>query len=263
MSAMANDELVDDIQCTLGTYTVPPFLEVLAEKDSDLFTNAWRYGKNWLDSDFFEEAAVVAGAAVEEVADNLPPDDDHVLRGALGGSDLPALDAALEGLVQSTPRALLLVRAWRRAVTEEGFGEKSRIRARPLCPGPPAFLRDLPRPPADGPELAAELAAGAGIEAGAGHLVPLTPWPDYLRVAIADLTTKVATPEHADAIERIARQTDEIVAGLCPPIAELEGADGPGAEAMAAAADLYPALVVATAFLRLGVPAVARIPRVA
>src|SRR5437867_11495746 len=110
---MTPDEILDDAACALGVPAPPPVLVALAETEPDLLTTAWAQGGSWFDSEFFEEAAVVAGAALEEVADELPPPDLMQVRlGGLGGSDVPSLDRALEGLVQAAPLPLLLTTAW-------------------------------------------------------------------------------------------------------------------------------------------------------
>ena len=96
---MTPDEILDDAACALGVPAPPPVLVALAETEPDLLTTAWAQGGSWFDSEFFEEAAVVAGAALEEVADELPPPGLMQVRlGGLGGcrrlfSSAPLLEA--------------------------------------------------------------------------------------------------------------------------------------------------------------------------
>lgn len=260
---MIPDALAEDIPRVLGTARVPPVLHALLEADAAFAEMAWSASREWLDAAFLEEAAVLAGAALEEIADEMPPSPDHVRLGALGGADLPPLDRALEGIIQCTPRTLLLATAWHRAATEEGFGHADRVGTHALEPGPARFLADLPRPPHDAPDLAARAAESIGLASAAPALVALTPWPDYLEVATSDLAGHVGRDPHRLAVERIARQAHEMADSLCPPLPTLAGYQGDGLPVLAELANDGPALLVAAAYLRLGIPAVAHIPRVA
>lgn len=257
------EHVLDDAPQVLGVGAAPLLFQRLAELDPAFLARAWHGTRPWIDSTFFEEADVLAGLALEEVADTMPPSPDHVRLGALGGSDLPGCDRSVETLVQTTPRFLLVALAWHRAVTEPGFGSAERSNCRPLVPGVSRFMCDLPRPPAGAERLAEKAASAIGLDEAAAELLILTPWPDYLRVATEDLARHAGTGTHAGVVERVVRRANEIAEALASPMPVLSGLESDGADLVARAADVGPALLVDVAFLRLGMPQVARIPRVA
>ena len=257
------DDLLHDIPHVLALGEPPPLCHRLAEADTELLEKAWPAARPWIDSRFFEEAAVVAGMAVEEVAGSMPPSDHHVRYGGLAGADLPDVDRMVEGLLQRAVKVHFVTLAWHRSITEPGFGDPDRASARALVPGRCHFMCDPPRPAAGADALAARAASTMGMPVAAGELLSLTPWPTYLKVASADLAERAGSDAHTETVQRVTDRACETVAGLAAPMPRLERHEGPGASLVAECADAGPALIVAAAFLRLGLPEVARIPRVA
>jgi hypothetical protein len=251
---------MQDIIEALGVGAPPPPLIALADADADFFAAAWRSTVDWLDSEFFEEAAVLAGAAVEEVADSIPPSPDHVRFGALGGSDLPNVDRVVESLVQTVPRALLVVTAWKGAVTDPEHGTAERRSTRPTRPGRSHFMDDLPRPAADAEPVAVAAAATMGVAGVEPWLLWLTQWPAYLLHAADDFALH-AGDVAPGIVERISEQARGVTARVAAPMPDLDGATGTGATLVQQLAAELPGVLVAVAFLRVGLPQVGRIPR--
>jgi hypothetical protein len=257
------EEAQIDIPIVLGVGDVPGPWGLLFDSDPELACRAWEQTRPWIDSEFFEESAVLAGAALEVVADEMPPSTDHVRLGALGGSDLPVLDRALEALVQTTPRALIVCLAWHRAITDPGFANPERGQSHPLAPGRARFMRDLPAPRAGHDDLIEATEQLGVARTGVAALRPLLAWPEYLTLVTSELATLVGTAGHSASLERISTQAGEIASRLSAPMPQLSGAATSGADLIAGLAAEYPTLVVIAAFLRLGAPTVARIPRIA
>src|SRR2546422_1958197 len=84
-------EILRDVPLVLALGEPPPLHRALADAGPVFLERAWSAARTWIDSLFFEEAGVLGGMALEEVADSLPPADDHVRLGGIGGAAPPPL----------------------------------------------------------------------------------------------------------------------------------------------------------------------------